>query len=62
MFLLGLGVAGLVLPVLQGILFLVIGLTLLSSESVYARRCLEWLRSHWPHRRLSANRGGQSNG
>ncbi|MBI3785079.1 MAG: PGPGW domain-containing protein [Deltaproteobacteria bacterium] len=39
-----LGVIGLFLPFLQGILFLVIGLTLLSSESERARRWLEWLR------------------
>ena len=43
-----LGVLGLFLPFLQGILFLIIGLTLLSTESVYARRCLEWLRARWP--------------
>lgn len=41
---LALGVVGLFLPFLQGILFLIVGLTLLSSESEYARRCLAWLR------------------
>ena len=40
-----LGVAGLFLPFLQGILFLIIGLTLLSAESDRARRFLEWLRA-----------------
>jgi len=39
-FLLGLGVLGLFLPFLQGVLFLVMGLTLLSTES---RRAKEWL-------------------
>ncbi len=38
--LLGLGVIGLFLPFLQGVLFLVMGLTLLSTES---RRAKEWL-------------------
>lgn len=41
---LALGVVGLFLPFLQGILFLIIGLTLLSSESDRARRLLAWLR------------------
>lgn len=43
---LGLGVIGLFLPFLQGILFLIIGLTLLSTESVRARRWLDWIRAH----------------
>jgi uncharacterized membrane protein YbaN (DUF454 family) len=43
--LLVLGVIGLFLPFLQGILFIVIGLTLLSPESALARRWLDWLRS-----------------
>ncbi len=41
-----LGVIGLFLPFLQGILFLVIGLTLLSSESEKARQWSEYLREH----------------
>jgi uncharacterized membrane protein YbaN (DUF454 family) len=49
------GVLGLFLPVLQGILFLIIGLTLLSSESVYARRSLEWLRTRWPQVRRTVH-------
>lgn len=59
---LGLGLIGLFLPFLQGILFLVIGLTLLSDESVYARRCLGWLRARVPHRFGGANPGGELNG
>jgi len=39
-----LGVIGLFLPFLQGVLFLAIGLTLLSTESERARRLLEYLR------------------
>ncbi len=43
-----LGVVGLVVPILQGILFLLIGLALLSSESETARRILERLRARYP--------------
>jgi len=44
-----LGVVGLFLPFLQGILFLVMGLTLLSTESARAKSWLEWLqeRTKW---------------
>ena len=59
---LGLGVIGLFLPFLQGILFLVIGLTLLSNDSVYARRWLGWLRARVPYRVGGANPGGELNG
>ena len=45
---LGLGVAGLFLPFVQGILLLVIGCSLLSSESERARRWLDWLRGQLP--------------
>ncbi len=43
-----LGIVGLVLPVLQGFLFLLIGLALLSSESKTARRLLARLRKRYP--------------
>lgn len=43
-----LGIAGLFLPFLQGILFLVIGLSLLSAESEHARRWLEKLKAWGP--------------
>jgi uncharacterized membrane protein YbaN (DUF454 family) len=43
-----LGIAGLFLPVLQGILFLVIGLVLLSSEYVWAHNLLLKLRTRFP--------------
>jgi uncharacterized membrane protein YbaN (DUF454 family) len=59
---LGLGVIGLFPPFLQGILFLVIGLTLLGNDSVYARRWLEWVRARVPHRFGGANPGGELNG
>jgi uncharacterized membrane protein YbaN (DUF454 family) len=39
-----LGVVGLFLPFLQGVLFLIIGLSLLSTESERARHLLDFLR------------------
>ena len=43
-----LGVAGLFLPVLQGILFLFIGLIILSTEYVWAHHLLHRLRERFP--------------
>ena len=43
-----LGVLGLFLPILQGILFLLIGLFLLSKESARARMFRQWLRRRYP--------------
>jgi uncharacterized protein len=43
-----LGVIGLFLPVLQGILFLVIGLTILSSEYAWAHHLLQKARNRFP--------------
>ena len=43
-----LGILGLFLPVLQGILFLLIGLYLLSSTSPWAERLLNKLRVRFP--------------
>ena len=45
-----LGVAGLFLPFVQGILLLVIGGSLLSRESAFARRGGDWLRRFLPHK------------
>ncbi len=45
---LALGVVGLVLPFLQGVLFIVIGLLLLSREVPWARRVLDRLRGRYP--------------
>jgi uncharacterized membrane protein YbaN (DUF454 family) len=42
------GMIGLFLPVLQGVLFLVIGLLILSSEYVWAHRLLGRLRQRFP--------------
>ena len=43
-----LGIAGLVLPFLQGILFIAIGLWLLSHELEWAHRKREWLLNRFP--------------
>ncbi|MBS1902468.1 MAG: PGPGW domain-containing protein [Bacteroidetes bacterium] len=46
-----LGIAGSVLPVLQGFLFFVVGLLFLSREYHWAHRLLEWLKQ-WTAKRL----------
>ena len=43
-----LGIVGLFLPVLQGILFLLIGLVILSTEYVWAHHLLDKLRQRFP--------------
>ncbi len=43
-----LGILGLFLPILQGILFLLIGFILLSRESEWAQRQLEMLKTRYP--------------
>jgi uncharacterized membrane protein YbaN (DUF454 family) len=43
-----LGVIGLFLPILQGVLFLLIGLLILSSEYVWAHRLLLKIRNRFP--------------
>jgi uncharacterized membrane protein YbaN (DUF454 family) len=43
-----LGIAGLFLPVLQGILFLLIGLIILSTEYVWAHKLLARLKARFP--------------
>ncbi len=43
-----LGIAGLFLPVLQGVLFLLVGLIILSSEYVWAHKLLQRLRQRFP--------------
>jgi uncharacterized membrane protein YbaN (DUF454 family) len=43
-----LGVLGLFLPILQGVLFLLIGLLILSSEYVWAHRLLLKVRNRFP--------------
>lgn len=43
-----LGIVGLFLPIMQGILFLLIGLTILSSEYVWAHHLLGKVRARFP--------------
>lgn len=47
-FFLILGVVGLVLPFLQGILFILVGLTLLSRTTIWAGRARAWLLERFP--------------
>jgi uncharacterized membrane protein YbaN (DUF454 family) len=51
-----LGFAGLFLPVLQGILFLIIGLLILAPESKAIRKILAWLKRKYPAVFLHATR------
>jgi uncharacterized membrane protein YbaN (DUF454 family) len=44
----GLGILGLFLPILQGILFIMIGLAILSSRSKTIRRFLKYLEKRYP--------------
>jgi uncharacterized protein len=43
-----LGIVGLFLPILQGILFLLIGLLVLSKESVLAKNLLSRIKKRYP--------------
>jgi uncharacterized protein len=43
-----LGIVGLFFPILQGVLFLLIGLVILSAEYVWAHRLLNKLRQRFP--------------
>ena len=43
-----LGILGLFLPILQGVLFLLVGLIILSSEYAWAHRLLAKLRDRFP--------------
>jgi len=47
-FMLVLGFVGLFLPFLQGVLFMLIGLALLSTESERVRRLLDRVRARYP--------------
>jgi uncharacterized membrane protein YbaN (DUF454 family) len=50
----GLGILGLFLPILQGILFIMIGLAILSSRSESVRRFLKNIEDRYPrhHERM----------
>jgi len=45
----GLGILGLFLPILQGILFIMIGLAILSSRSNLVKRFLKSVEERYPH-------------
>ncbi len=47
-FFIGLGIIGLFLPFLQGILFIMIGLAILSSRSRAVQRFLKYLENRYP--------------
>ena len=47
-FLVGLGIVGLFLPFLQGVLFIMIGLAILSSRSAAIRNLLNHLERRYP--------------
>jgi len=51
-----LGILGLFLPVLQGVLFLLVGLIILSSEYVWAHRLLTKVRERFPKIGRTADR------
>ena len=51
-----LGVIGLFLPFMQGILFLMIGLTILSSEYVWAHHLLTKVRGRFPRIAIFSDR------
>lgn len=46
--LMGLGVIGLVLPFLQGFLFLVLGTFVLRHQYIWAHRGMGWISGRWP--------------
>ncbi|NWG03003.1 MAG: PGPGW domain-containing protein [Syntrophaceae bacterium] len=48
-FFIALGILGLFLPFLQGILFILIGLAILSSRSEIIKRLLKHLETRYPH-------------
>jgi uncharacterized membrane protein YbaN (DUF454 family) len=44
----GVGIIGLFLPILQGVLFIMIGLIVLSTEYHWARRLLDRIQARFP--------------
>jgi uncharacterized protein len=45
---LGLGVLGLFLPILQGVVFIVVGLLILAPHSAWAGSTLDWVKRRHP--------------
>jgi uncharacterized membrane protein YbaN (DUF454 family) len=56
------GVVGLFLPFLQGILFIILGLSLLSTESPRAKAWLEYVqeRTGWKRRQVGNEQTGRT--
>jgi len=54
-----LGVVGLFLPFMQGILFIMIGLTILSGEYVWAHHLLSRVRTRFPKIAIFSDRAQQ---
>jgi uncharacterized protein len=54
-----LGIVGLFLPFLQGVIFIAIGLIILSSEYVWAHRLLRKLRERFPRISATADQGAR---
>jgi uncharacterized membrane protein YbaN (DUF454 family) len=48
----GLGIVGLFLPILQGILFIMIGLAILSSRSNLVKRFLKSIEERYPQQHI----------
>jgi len=52
-----LGVAGFILPIMPGFVFLAVGLYILADEYAWARRWLDWLRRRFPRYASSIDEG-----
>ncbi|MCQ4161730.1 hypothetical protein NON00_17585 [Roseomonas sp. GC11] len=46
--LLALGVVGVILPFLNGTIFLLLGLFVLREQHAWSQRCLGWCEARWP--------------
>ncbi|MFQ5777000.1 MAG: PGPGW domain-containing protein [Terriglobia bacterium] len=55
--LIGLGIVGLALPVLQGIAMIIAGLLLLAREYRWAQRLLHWMKRKWGEARGTGAKG-----
>jgi hypothetical protein len=51
------GVAGLILPLLNGTFFLVVGLYVLKDDYAWAGRTIDWMRRKFPKQAASMDRG-----
>jgi uncharacterized protein len=51
------GVIGIIVPILHGAIFLVLGLLVLSRHALWAQRLLEWLKRRHPRVETMIERG-----